>query len=138
MRKFAEIVGDEAKVQTLPALLSWSHNTRLLDKAKTQEEIEWYAKQTIENSWSLSVLEYHLETRAYQRQAIAVKTTNYDRSLPSPFSELAEETLKSPYVFDFVERRKGIVEREIEGELVANIAKTIMELGTRRHRCRLG
>jgi hypothetical protein len=43
---------------------------------------------------------------------------------------LAEETLKNPYVFDFVEKRKGIIEREIEHELVANIAKTIMELGT--------
>ena len=33
-------------------------------------------------------------------------------------------------MFDFVEQRDGIIEREIENELVANIAKTIMELGT--------
>jgi predicted nuclease of restriction endonuclease-like (RecB) superfamily len=130
MRKFAEIVNDDEKVQTVSALLSWSHNTFLLDKAKTQEEIIWYARQTIENGWSLSVLEYHVETKAYQRQAITEKTTNYERLLPSPFSELAKESLKNPYVFDFVEKRKGIIEREIEHELVANIAKTIMELGT--------
>jgi glutaminyl-tRNA synthetase len=43
---------------------------------------------------------------------------------------LAIDTLKSPYVFDFVEQREGIIEREIENELVASIAKTIMELGT--------
>jgi len=68
--------------------------------------------------------------KLYERQATAEKTHNYDKLLPSPFSDLAEETLKSPYVFDFVEKRKGIIEREIENELVANIAKTIMELGT--------
>lgn len=130
MRKFAEIVNDEQKVQTVSALLSWSHNVLLLDKAKTQEENLWYAKQTIENDWSLSALEHHVETKTYHRQAIAEKTTNYDRLLPSPFSELAQETLKSPYIFDFVEKRKGIIEREIENELVANVAKTIMELGT--------
>jgi len=130
MRKFAEIITDFEILQTLSAKLSWSHNTLLLNKANTQEEMVWYSKQTIENGWSLSVLEHHIEKKAYQRQAIAEKTTNYERLLPSPFSELAEESLKSPYIFDFVEKRKGIIEREIEQELVANIAKTIMELGT--------
>jgi len=130
MRKFAEVMTDEEKVQTLSALLSWSHNTLLLNKAKTQEELEWYTKQTIENGWSLSALEYHIETKVFHRQAIAEKTSNYERLLPTPFSDLAKETLKNPYIFDFVEKRKGIIEREIERELVANIAKTIMELGT--------
>ena len=70
MRKFAEIIDDEEKMQTLSALLSWSHNTRLLDKAKTQEEIVWYAKQTVENTWSLSALEYQIETKLYHRQSV--------------------------------------------------------------------
>ena len=130
MRKFTEIVNDEQKVQTLSALLSWSHNILIINKSKTREEFDWYSEQTIKNGWSLSTLEYHIETKAYHRQAIAEKTSNYERLLPSPFSELAEETLKSPYIFDFIEKRMGIIEREIEHELVANIAKTIMELGT--------
>ena len=54
MRKFAETHPDLQKVQQGVALLSWSHNTLLLDKAKTQKEIIWHAKQTIENGWSLS------------------------------------------------------------------------------------
>ena len=130
MRKFAAFVPDEEKVQTLSALLSWSHNTHLFDKTKTLEEYLWYAAQTIENGWSLTSLEYHTETKAYERQALADKTTNYKALLPMPQSGLAIDTLKDPYVFDFVEQREGIIEREIENELVANIAKTIMELGT--------
>jgi predicted nuclease of restriction endonuclease-like (RecB) superfamily len=130
MRKFAEFVNDESKVQTLSALLSWSHNTYLFDKTRTLDEYLWYAAQTVENGWSLSSLEYHVDTKTYERQKLAVKTANYDKLLPSPQSDLATDTLKDPYVFDFIEQRKGIIEREIENELVANIAKTLIELGT--------
>jgi predicted nuclease of restriction endonuclease-like (RecB) superfamily len=130
MRKFAALVTDEEKVQTLSALLSWSHNTYLFDRTKTLDEYIWYAMQTIENGWSLSSLEYHVDTKTYTRQVLAEKVSNYKTILPSPFSDLAADTLKNPYVFDFVDRREGIIEREIENELVVSIAKTILELGT--------
>jgi len=130
MRKFASFIVDEQKVQTVSALLSWSHNVHLLDKTKSPDEYFWYAEETIKNGWSLSYLEYHTESKTFYRQTIAEKSTNFDRLLPLLFSELAKNTLKSPYVFDFIEQREGIIEREIEKELVANIAKTIMELGT--------
>ena len=130
MRKFAEFVKEEEKVQTVSALLSWSHNKHLFDKTKSLDEYLWYANQTIQNVWTLSSLEYHTASKTYLRQELAVKTANYDRLLPLPFSNQAMEMLRDPYVFDFVEQRAGIIEREIERELVANIAKTIMELGT--------
>jgi predicted nuclease of restriction endonuclease-like (RecB) superfamily len=112
------------------AVLTWSHNTYLFDKTNNLDEYLWYAAQTIENGWSLSSLEYYIGTKTYQRQAIGEKAANYKALLPQPQSNLATETLKNPYVFDFVEQREGIIEREIESELVKNIAKTIMELGT--------
>ena len=123
MRKFAEFVDEEVKVQTVSALLSWSHNSYLLDKASSLEEYLWYATQTIENGWSLSSLEYHVGTKTYERQGLATKSANYNKRLPPPQNSLATETLKDPYVFDFIER-------DIENELVANIAKTLIELGT--------
>jgi predicted nuclease of restriction endonuclease-like (RecB) superfamily len=130
MHKFAVFVDDEEKVQTLSALLSWSHNILLFDKVKTIDEYVWYVKQTIENGWSLSSLEYHLKKNTYIRQEITETTSNYERTLPSPFSDLAKDTIRNPYLFDFVEEREGIIEREIEHELVLNIAKTILELGS--------
>ena len=130
MRKFAEFIDDEEKVQTLSALLSWSHNTCLFDKTQTLDEYLWYTAQTIKNGWSLSSLEYHVGTKTYERQELAEKSANYGKLLPSPQGELAANTLKDPYVFDFIEQREGIIEREIENELVANIAKTLIELGT--------
>ncbi len=130
MRKFAEFVPDGEILQTVSAILTWSHNTYLFDKAKTLDEYLWYATKTIENAWALSSLEYYVSTKTYQRQALGEKAANYKIQLPQPQSNLAIETLKNPYVFDFVEQREGIIEREIEHELIANIAKTIMELGT--------
>jgi len=129
MRKLAEFNPDFQKVQRGVALLPWRNNLTLMSKIKDEAEREWYIAQNIENGWNNVVLVHQIEMRLYQRQVIAEKAANYHEILPSPFSELAEETLKSPYVFDFVEKRKGIIEREIENELVANIAKTIMELG---------
>ena len=130
MRKFAKTYPDFSKVQHSVALLPWRNNLTLMSKIKNEDERQWYINQNIENSWNNVSLEHHIEMKLYARQAIAEKSSNYERLLQSPFSELAEETLKNPYVFDFVEKRKGIVEREIENELIANIAKTIMELGT--------
>jgi len=130
MKKFAEIITDEQILQSVAAKLSWTHNTALIIKVKEQNVYKWYAEQTIENGWSVSTLEDRLEMKTYERQAIGEKATNYERILPEPQSKLALETLKSPFVFDFIEKREGIIEREIENELVANIAKTLLELGT--------
>ena len=130
MRKFAEIFNDDKIVPTLMAQLTWSHNRLLMDKIKEKSKMIWYADKTIENGWSKSILWDQVDLKVYERQAISEKATNFSKTLALPQSELAKETLKNPYIFDFVGQRQGIIEREIEHELVANIAKTILELGT--------
>jgi len=130
MRKFAEIFDDYEFVPTLMAQLTWSHNRLLMDKLKEKSAMVWYADKTVENGWSKNILWDQIDFKVYERQAIAEKATNFSETLALPQSELAKETLRNPYIFDFVEQRQGIIEREIEKELVANIAKTIMELGT--------
>ena len=130
MRKFAEFVNDFEIVQTLSAQFSWSHNTTLMDKTKSFAEYLWYADSIIQESLSLSQIEYRIETKTYQRQATLEKASNYNKRLPEIQNTLAQETLKSPFVFDFIENHEDIIEREIENEMVANIAKTLLELGT--------
>ena len=130
MRKFAEFVDSFEIVQTVSAQLSWSHNTLLIDKTQSLGEYLWYADKVIQDGLSLSALENRIELKNYERQATHEKATNYERLLPSSQSNLAQETLKSPYVFDFIEKHDDIIEREIEHELIANIAKTLLELGT--------
>jgi predicted nuclease of restriction endonuclease-like (RecB) superfamily len=130
MRRFADFVPDLEIVQRVSALFSWSHNTFLMDKTNSFAEYLWYADQIIQEGLSLSKLEYRIEMKTFERQATLDKATNYREILPTPQNELAQETLKSPFVFDFIEKREEMIEREIEGEMVANITKTILELGT--------
>lgn len=130
MRKFAELFDNIENLQAPLADLTWYHLQALMDKVSDKEAILWYANKALENGWSRNVLVHQIEIGLYKRQALSNKVANFKRTLPSPQSELANETLKNPYVFDFIEIREDIIEREIENELVANIAKTLLELGT--------
>lgn len=102
MKKFAERFKDFEIVQEVLAQINWYSNLTLLDKVKTKEEHIWYAKECIENGWSRNVLVHQIESKLLERQSIIQKDTNFKRVLVSPFSELAEETIKDPYVFDFI------------------------------------
>jgi len=130
MAKFAATYPDEEFVQTVSAQIPWSHNVALLDKVKNPEIRIWYMKKTIENGWSHSVLVHQIESGLYERQAIADKISNFENRLASPQSELAVQTMKDPYVFDFIPFKEDMVERDIEQALVKDITKLLLELGT--------
>jgi len=127
MRSFAEAWPDELILQQLVAKLPWGHNVRLLDYLKTSAEREWYARSAVEYGWSRNVLVHHIETRLYERQGQA--TTNFERSLPPPQSDLARQLLKDPYNFEFLTLQQDAEEREIEKGLVAHFQKFPLELG---------
>lgn len=130
MRRFAEMFDENENLQEPLADLTWYHLQSLMDKISDKNIYLWYANKALENGWSRNILLHQIETKLYERQALPGKATNFEHTLPSPQSELARDTLKNPYVFDFIEIRDDIIEREIENELVANIAKTLIELGT--------
>lgn len=131
MRKFSKMFPEIEIVQAPLAQLTWYHLQALMDKVPNKDMYIWYAGKVIDNGWSRNILVHQIEYKLYERQALPEqKVSNFERTLPSPQSELAQETLKNPFVFDFVEMRNNIIEREIENELVANIAKTLIELGT--------
>jgi predicted nuclease of restriction endonuclease-like (RecB) superfamily len=130
MAKFTKTTPDFEIVQTISAQLSWSHNTALLDKVKDEKKRLWYAKKAIENGWTLDTMEQQIESEIYERQAIAKKTSNYQTRLPQPQGDLAVQTLKDPYVFDFITYHEGMIEHDIENELCNNITKFLLELGS--------
>lgn len=130
MAKFAQTYPDREFVQTLSAQIPWSHNIAILDKVKDPEQRVWYIRKTAENGWSHSVLIHQIESGLYQRQAIAEKVSNFEKRLPSPQSELAAQTMKDPYIFDFIPFKEDMVERDIEQALIQDITKLLLELGT--------
>ena len=114
MAKFALAYPDEEFVQQPVAQIPWGHNTVLLDKLSSPEERLWYAEKVIENGWSRNVLIHQIEGGLYQRQAIASKITNFEARLPASQSELALQTMKDPYLFDFIPLKENMLERDIE------------------------
>ena len=61
---------------------------------------------------------------------LAGKVDNFKRTLPAPESELAQQALKDPYIFDFITARQGVVEREVEERMMENLTGLLLELGT--------
>lgn len=130
MAKFAQLFPDAEFVQALLAQITWYHNIALMDKVKDADAYLWYAVQTAKNGWSRNVLVHQIESGLYQRQALAEKISNFEHRLPSPQSELAVQTMKDPYIFDFIPFKEDMVERDIESALVQDVTKLLLELGT--------
>jgi len=128
MRAFAEIWPDEAIVQQLAGQLPWFHNVILITRLKEHSVREWYAQKAVANGWSRATLEVQIRNRLHERQGQAI--TNFNTRLPAPNSELAHETLKDPYLFDFLGLGDDAHEREIENALVRHITKFLLELGS--------
>lgn len=127
MRAFAEAWPDEEFVQQAVALLPWGHNLMLLDKLSTLQARRWYAAQAIEHNWSRNVLVMQIETGLLERSGQAV--TNFPATLPAHQSDLARESIKDPYRFDFLGLTHEAQEREIEHALVRHVTEFLLELG---------
>jgi predicted nuclease of restriction endonuclease-like (RecB) superfamily len=73
------------------------------------------------------VLALQIESGLYKRKGAAI--TNFTRTLPPPSSDLAQQTLKDPYVFDFLALADDAHERELERGLLNHIREFLLELG---------
>ncbi len=111
----------------LVAQLPWAHNVLLMQKVKDLPARCWYMLATLQEGWSHDILNAMIDSRAHERQGKAV--TNFaDRLLPAQ-SDLAQQTLKDPYIFDFLTLEEPFHERELETSLVRHLEKFLVELG---------
>ena len=115
------------KVQQLVGQIPWGQNILIMSKSKDIEEALFYLNKTLINNWSRTVLNHQIELELYERQGKAI--TNFETTLVKPNSELAVETLKDPYKFDFLTLKEEALEKDIEEQLVKNITSFLLELG---------
>jgi predicted nuclease of restriction endonuclease-like (RecB) superfamily len=127
MGAFAEAWPDGSFVQGVLARLPRYHQLALLDKSPGPETRRWYAAQAIEHNWSRNVLAMQIESCLLEHSGLAV--TNFPAALPAPHSDLARESLKDPYRFDFLGLTDEAQEREIEHALVKRVTEFLLELG---------
>jgi predicted nuclease of restriction endonuclease-like (RecB) superfamily len=127
MRGFAEAWAESEIGQQPVGQLPWGHNIVLLTKLKDRGVRLAYAAKILEHGWSRNVLEHHIDARTVERQGKAL--TNFGERLPQPLSDLATETLKDPYRFDFLGIGTKAGERQLEGALVQHVTQFLLELG---------
>jgi len=112
MRAFAEAYPEESIVQQVVGQIPWGHNLKIIEMIKDPAQRIWYIQKTLEHGWSRNVLVLQIESGLYARQGEAV--TNFDRTLPKPQSDLAQQLIKDPYNFDFLTISDDAHERELE------------------------
>ena len=120
-----EAIGQQAVAQF--TRIPWGHNIAIVSKCASIEEAVYYVSNTLEHNWSRYVLLHQLESGLWQREGKAV--SNFSRTLAAPQSDLAQQTLKDPYIFDFLSLTKEYNERDLELGLVQHITQFLLELG---------
>ena len=110
-------------------MIPWGHHKVIMDKCKdNQQKALFFVQKTLENSWSRAVLLNFLDTQLFERQGKAV--TNFELTLPSAQSDLAQEITKDPYNFDFISLTQNYNEKELKDALMDNIVDFLLELGS--------
>jgi predicted nuclease of restriction endonuclease-like (RecB) superfamily len=127
MRAFAAAWPNSEFVQQSVGQLPWGHNLTLLDRLDDHSTRLWYAAKASEHGWSRNVLELQIATRLHERQPSVA--TNFKETLPSPQSDLARQTIKDPYNFEFLNVSDRAAEREIHQGLIEHIRSFLLELG---------
>ena len=105
----------------------WGHHALLLEKVKPLPARRWYIEQTLVQGWSRNTLMLMVDSAAHTRQGAS--TSNFTLRLPTPQSDLVQQALKDPYVFDFLTLAEPFHERELETGLVRHLEKFLLELG---------
>jgi predicted nuclease of restriction endonuclease-like (RecB) superfamily len=107
--------------------IPWGHNIQIFTKSKNISEALFYIQKTLVNNWSRDVLALQIKSELYLRQGKAI--TNFKSTLPSPDSDLAQQTLKDPYIFDFFQLSDDYKERDLENQLTEHVTRFLLELG---------
>jgi predicted nuclease of restriction endonuclease-like (RecB) superfamily len=108
-------------------LVPWGHHAVIIAKVKDLAQRLWYMEKTIQHGWSRAILTVMIESEAHARQGKAV--TNFAERLPPVQSDLVNESLKDPYLFDFLTLAEPFHERELETGLLQHLERFLLELG---------
>lgn len=127
MKLFYEEYKDDEKWQQLVAKLPWGHNLLLIEKFKDKRIRQTYANATIENGWSRNVLALQIDSEFHKR--IGNSANNFQSTLPSVDSDLVNNTIKDPYIFDFIMLKDGYKEKMLEDAMINKIRDVLLELG---------
>lgn len=122
-------VSDQFKTAFLS--ISFSHHAEILTKIKTIEERKFYIVKSAQEYWSLATLEHKIKSKLFKKQGKL--SNNFNTAISNEkLREKALMAFKDEYLLDFIniEDPDNEDERVIENEIVRNIKKFILSIGT--------
>ncbi len=129
MKQLYGFYKEDKFVAQLVLQIPWGHNILIFQKIKDLQQAHWYVQKTLENNWSRNILALQIDSGLYERQAEKLSIDNFSQRLPAPSSDLARETLKDPYIFDFLGLGEDAQERAVEDALIEHLMRFMLELG---------
>lgn len=111
---------------SLLAKLSWSHHRTIFSRCKSEEEMEFYLRVSIENNYTVRELDRQISASLFERTMLS--HDKLPHRLQSKNRELIVP-LKNSYVFEFLNLSESHNERELQGALVQQMKDFILELG---------
>ena len=128
MRAFAAAWPDlEEVVQQPAAQLPRAHVLVLLDRLQDRSERDWYAARAVAEGWSRAVLEFSIGSGL--RDRVGAAPSNFTAALPRADSDLAQQLVRDPYVFDTLGLTAPVLERDLEQALMDRLQATLLEFG---------
>lgn len=124
MKKFYLEYKDDEEVQQLVAQVPWGHNIVLMEKIDNKEIRKIYLQGIIKNNWGRSMLVHQIEHGYHLR--IGGSTNNFKITMPENDSDLANYTIKDPYIFDFVSLKNDYKELDLENAMLNKIKNLLV------------
>ncbi len=129
MKQFYErYCKSDIKVQRCVAVLSWRKNVLLLEKNLSDDEVFYYATETIHKNWNKDLLLNAVKMNMYEIHKNEFRDNNFTSILPAIQAEQANEILKDSYNLGFLGATEPLA--ELEKRLVEKIKVFMLELGT--------
>lgn len=122
-----------SKSQTVSDLfnLSWSHYLILM-RIDNLEERRFYELESTENNWSIRELKRQFDSALYERLSLSRNKSEVRKlSEKGQIIERAQDTLKDPYILEFLglPEEKSYSESEFEQRLIDKLENFLLELG---------
>ena len=111
--------------------VGFTNHSEILSKTKTLEERIFYIRHCANEFWSVETLKYHLRSHYFEKQGSL--PNNFKTTIqPQELRANALMAFKDEYLLDYINIEDPDVtdERVIENEIVRNIKKFIMTLGS--------
>jgi len=126
MRQFFETYRRDKKVAPLVRQLPWSHNLMILGRCKRAEEREFYLRLAVQERWGKRDLERQLKGALFERTVLSPPKV---AALLRQLHPAAETIFKDSYLLDFLDLPDPHSEADLQGALVANLKRFLLELG---------